>query len=326
MKNLSKKALLSIFSLVLTFVVLGATTFAWFSLGTTATVNPFDVEVKGSEGLEIQLGNDTSSWYTTINSGLMAEYIEELVTSARLSNDGRFVMDAITSEDGKQFFTYDFDGTSLKHSSPDQLAVANEDYLSMTFRLRTSAKKAINLTTLDVTGSGGSWLPDQDFTLAKNTTSLTAKDPANATENDFIATDLADALRVSFVVGTGNAIVFEKEVDETNTSGTLAKDDDEKFIGAFEYFAKRTGYYANNQITLIPQTGWNPDNILDGNTFGQNLTKELFAEPSTDLAPGESYYNYTVTINVWFEGYDNEAFDAVLEQFVSIAMAFSLAE
>jgi len=324
MKTLSKKALLSILSLVLTFVALGATTFAWFSLGTTATVNPFDVEVKGSEGLEIQFGNDTS-WYTTINSELMAEYIEELVTAARLSNDNKFVMDAVTSVDGKQFFTYDFNGTSLQHISPNQLAVANKDYLSLTFKLRTSAKKAINLTTLDVTGSGGSWLPDQNFTLAKDSTLITAINPDDADESDRIATDLADALRVSFVVGTEDAIVFEKEEDTTNTSGTLAEKDG-NFIGAFEYFAKRTGYYANNQITLTPQTGWDPDITLDENYFGQNITKLLFAAPTADLEVGESYYNYTVTINVWFEGYDNEAFDAVLEQFVSIALAFSLAE
>ena len=324
MKTLSKKALLSILSLVLTFVALGATTFAWFSLGTTATVNPFDVEVKGSEGLEIQFGNDTS-WYTTINSELMAEYIEELVTAARLSNDNKFVMDAVTSVDGKQFFTYDFNGTSLQHISPNQLAVANKDYLSLTFKLRTSAKKAINLTTLDVTGSGGSWLPDQNFTLAKDSTPITAINPDDAVEGDRIATDLADALRVSFVVGTEDAIVFEKEEDTTNTSGTLAEEGG-NFIGAFEYFAKRTGYYANNQITLTPQTGWDPDITLDENYFGQNITKLLFAAPTADLEVGESYYNYTVTINVWFEGYDNEAFDAVLEQFVSIALAFSLAE
>src|SRR5690554_2619974 len=119
MTKISKKAILSVLSLVLTFVALGATTFAWFSLGTTATVSPFDLEVKGSEGLEIQLSGD-NSWYSTINKDLIKGHITNLITSANtgaeldeLLDDGRFIMNAVTTEDGKDFFTYGITGNAM---------------------------------------------------------------------------------------------------------------------------------------------------------------------------------------------------------------------
>src|SRR5690554_1319203 len=102
MKNLSKKAILSILSLVLTFVALGATTFAWFSLGTTAVVNPFEVQVKGSEGLEITLEGD-DNWYAVLNSDLIYDYIiakynEELDPNDQMDASDKFIMDALTSK------------------------------------------------------------------------------------------------------------------------------------------------------------------------------------------------------------------------------------
>src|SRR5690554_3527579 len=115
MTKISKKAILSILSLVLSFVALGATTFAWFSLGTTATVEKFEVQVTGSEGLEISLG-DSNQWYTNINSTVMRAYIASLVEElddAELNDDGDFVMDAVTTEDGISFFRYNTTTTTV---------------------------------------------------------------------------------------------------------------------------------------------------------------------------------------------------------------------
>src|SRR5690554_7311943 len=84
MSKLSKKAILSVLTLVLTFVALGATTFAWFTLGTTATVDQFNVEVRGSEGLEISLDGD--NWYTRLNSTTMNNHINNVFANGRLND------------------------------------------------------------------------------------------------------------------------------------------------------------------------------------------------------------------------------------------------
>ena len=46
MRKLRNKLLLSILTVALTFIALGTTTFAWFTLGGTATANAFEAEIK----------------------------------------------------------------------------------------------------------------------------------------------------------------------------------------------------------------------------------------------------------------------------------------
>lgn len=311
MKKISKKAILSILTLVLTVVVLGASTFAWFTLGTTATVDNFDVNVTSSEGLEISL--DGNNWYTRLNSDIMRDYIEDQVTAARLNNDGDFVMDAVTTSDGIDFFKFSISGNEMVHEPSDK-AVANEDFLQLTFKLRTKVNQKVILSNLDVTSTLESWISDQDFTLAKGNTSVTSTDPINA--------DLADALRVSVLADASHGddvtdpVVFEKDnTGTTNTTGTLAKDTNNNYIGAFEYYSKKSGFTNSLETNFVP--------ISATPNFGSNTT-ELADFTSQTLSGGEDYYTVDVTFNIWFEGYDNEAFDAVLDQMVSIVLAFQL--
>lgn len=311
MKKISKKAILSILTLVLTVVVLGASTFAWFTLGTTATVDNFDVNVTSSEGLEISL--DGNNWYTRLNSDIMRDYIEDQVTAARLNNDGDFVMDAVTTSDGIDFFKFSISGNKMVHTEFDE-AVANEDFLQLTFKLRTKVNQKVILSNLDVTSTPKSWISDQDFTLAKDNTPVTSTDSIDA--------DLADALRVSVLADASHGddvtvpVVFEKDgAGSTNTTGTLAKDSSDNYIGAFEYYSKKSGFTNSLETNFVP--------ISATPNFGSNTT-ELADFTSQTLSGGEDYYTVDVTFNIWFEGYDNEAFDAVLDQMVSIVLAFQL--
>src|SRR5690554_2798145 len=314
MKKISKKAILSILTLVLTVVVLGASTFAWFTLGTTATVDNFDVNVTSSEGLEISL--DGNNWYTRLNSDIMRDYIENQVTTARLNNDGDFVMDAVTTSDGIDFFKFSISGNEMVHTESDK-AVANEDFLQLQFKLRTKVNQKVILSNLGVTSTLESWTSDQDFTLAKGNTPVTSTGSTSS-----INADLADALRVSVLAVASHGddvtdpVVFEKDnTGSTNTTGTLAKDSSDNYIGAFEYYSKKSGF------TNLLETNFEPKSATAN--FGSNTTK-LADFTSQTLSGGEDYYTVDVTFNIWFEGYDNEAFDAVLDQMVSIVLAFQL--
>lgn len=114
----------------------------------------------------------------------------------------------------------------------------------------------------------------------------------------------------------------------TNTKGTLAtivegEDPDftTRYIGGLEYFAIRSGYGTTGNITLTPQTGWDP--VGTTKEFGTGLEALLFPAllPSDPLT---GYREVTLKLNVWFEGYDNEAFDYVLGQALSIGLGFKL--
>lgn len=60
MKNLSRKLLLSIFTVALAIVALGTSTFAWFTLGTTSEVSEIKINLQNSFGMEISL--DQKKW------------------------------------------------------------------------------------------------------------------------------------------------------------------------------------------------------------------------------------------------------------------------
>ena len=55
MKKLSRKLLISIFTLVITVLAVGASTFAWFALSTTSQVSNIGGKVTGGEGIEVRL-------------------------------------------------------------------------------------------------------------------------------------------------------------------------------------------------------------------------------------------------------------------------------
>src|SRR5690554_7920045 len=137
MSKLSKKAILSVLTLVLTFVALGATTFAWFTLGTTATVDQFNVAVRGSEGLEISLDGD--NWFTRLNSDIMNDHINSVFANGRL--------DAVTTNDTLTEFQK-FNGmTGSTVNLTD--ATINNEYLEfdLQFRTKTDAQK-VQLTAM----------------------------------------------------------------------------------------------------------------------------------------------------------------------------------
>lgn len=314
MNKLSRKLMISVFTLVLTFVALGATTFAWISLGTTAKVEDFDVEMKGSEGLEISLG-DTKQWYSTINSTVINNYIKFLFEEAGgvvdpLDSDWKIKLDAVTSNDGKTFKGYEFGTNTLTHSND---AVANIDFLQIPIKLRTKTAKSIILNELSVASTLTPWKSDQKFTLAAGTTQVDIDDEIDG--------NLSDALRVSldFVDVTPKVLVFENGETTTNTTGTLAQDVDDKYIGGFEYFAIKSGYGQAGAITLSPASGWTPKPAT-GN-FGTGTLGTLLSAVDTSVS---DYRVLDLTLNIWFEGYDNEAFNYLLGQALKISLGFEL--
>lgn len=319
MNKFSKKAILSVLSLVVTFVALGATTFAWFSLGTTASVNPFEMDVKGSEGLEISL--DGEKWYSTINSDVMYDHIKGLLNDNDGTSTGKIVMDALTSEDGENFYKMgigtsttegDVTTTYLVHGV-EQEAAPNTDYLSLTFHFRTKTSYDVNLDDLNVTTTNvKEWVSDLDFTLVSTNTDVKVDDELNgSSKNPDVL--LEDALRVSFVNGD-NATVFEKAEDDTNTTGT------ESYQGAWNYFSQKMGYGTDNNV-LEKADGWTT--VSTNGNFGTGLDTVSL---TNDNQVTDGYNTMKVTVNIWFEGYDNEAFNVLLDQTVSIGFKFSLKE
>src|SRR5690554_2965812 len=157
MSKLSKKAILSVLTLVLTVVALGATTFAWFTLGTTATVDQFNVEVRGSEGLEISLDGD--NWYTRLNSTTMNNHINSVFANGRL--DAVTLNDATADFDDWKFQKFNgMTGSTVNLTG----ATKNNEYLEFNLQFRTkNDDQKVQLTAMTLDSTSITWTPDATY-------------------------------------------------------------------------------------------------------------------------------------------------------------------
>ena len=65
-KKTQKKLSLLILLLLITIVMLGTSTYAWFTANRVVTINQIDVKVEASNGL--QISTDASTWKTVITN------------------------------------------------------------------------------------------------------------------------------------------------------------------------------------------------------------------------------------------------------------------
>ena len=293
MSKLSKKAILSVLTLVLTVVALGATTFAWFTLGTTATVDQFNVEVRGSEGLEISLDGD--NWYTRLNSTTMNNHINSVFANGRL--------DAVTLNDA----TADFDDWKFQKfdgmvDDAVLLAAANSttDYLEfeLMFRTRVEGQK-LHLTAMTLDSTSITWTPDATYQFESG---------AQASPASSVEVFPHYGARVSL-----NDKIFQADLESNNLGFDLNK-------GAHNYLAVKNGLTEIDGPSPLPT-------YVDGATQIGSLSDTTNGGPKDILemvTDVNGYFIETVTVRVWLEGWDANTYDAIFDGTLQIGFTFEL--
>src|SRR5690606_5822682 len=97
MQKLTRKLFISIFTAVFALVTLGATTFAWFTLTTTVSIEEFQAEITSGTGIEVSLNGVRFSSYIST---------DEIVERIKHKNfgGGSIVLDAVTTANGYDQF------------------------------------------------------------------------------------------------------------------------------------------------------------------------------------------------------------------------------
>ena len=145
-----KRAALPIIATLLTAVIsLTGVTYAWFTSGTTATVDQIDINVEAAGGLQISGGGESFGWGSNYNPG---------ITNVTLK--------ALSSADGINFYTAHLDDSLNKISSFTKVtdlagtSGKNVDYIAfdLYFKNPSSEAKDVNIdgTTLDLLLGGNS--------------------------------------------------------------------------------------------------------------------------------------------------------------------------
>jgi len=306
MTKLSRKLLISVFTLAFALVTLGATTFAWFTLTSTAAIDTMNMDITAGHGIEISVdGNNYKNQIT------LAEIKQAILSDS----DGNFKeLDSATSPDGTQFFA--IDGTT-----------PSENYVEFKLYFRSPTEDAeVYLTTDTFTQSTEkTWVSDTTFAYRGGNT-------VNAgTQVKIYA---ANALRFSFeeysdVFTTKKAgtspLIFElgdntTEGNDTNIPLGSTPDLDK---GLVKYWAeKKNGENITTDKTIVLPAGVKNRSSGLGLTDG-DPTLPIVKLETKGTGDDSNFYSYA-QVRIWLEGWDPDNFDALLDSSLSIRFAFAV--
>lgn len=331
MKKLTKRSILAVLALVLAVVTLGTTSYAWFTLGNTVNVDEFELNVQGGEGLEFAFlpsgeGIDGDlDWVSFISSDdLMAYLVTEYGITATAEESSKqafargFELDAVTSKDGVSFFAFNTneDGTpslSTEPVSDNKAAGVLEFKLAFRTIAKPTTEAPVNLiwSQATLTGTPNPWSPEKPFTSSKGVP-VTVEEEYN----------VSDAARISVAGKEQNqsddvVVVYEKAEDDTNTVLSNSWEANWNELGAHSYYKEVTGH------DLSPTfNAWVNTTIETVQSISDNKVSS-FGLDAVSMG-GTDYYTTSVTVRVYIEGFDLEAFNSILSQALQVALRFKL--
>jgi len=320
MKKLTKKAFVALFALFLAVVALGTTTFAWFTLGNVVSVEKIELNVTGGEGIEFAyVKNDgseelLSNYVSNMTAEQFLGYLKEDYGVDDFASEFKF--DLVTSTDGIEFSKMKVD----RNASPVALTLEDADatkietgVLEFKLRFRTKAvleegETAINLVWNHLTLTSDEvtdWTPSRAFVNSKG-------DPVTTDEpGSYFA---SDAARVSITGNTGT-VVYENASSGTNTvmNDTIIFDK-----GAHNYYYEVAGIDLED---FFGTTGTTVTNYKPAPTTAGSPTDEVVGTFEGD--PSDEYRYSTITVRVYLDGFDAEAFNSILDSVMKIAFKFT---
>ena len=315
MNKLTRKLVLSVLSVVLTVVALGTTTFAWFTITNTATVQPFQAEVIADSGIQIAIGNDdplSLEWKTTLTTQDIINYM-----TLTYGVDG-FRFNHVTSPDGRNFYTLGVDGIGDGTTS---------GYLTLPLHFRSDSTSKINWSYVSLAGQDASFTTRVGFTDSKG---------VYHAANSALLVNPADAMRISI---TGSQLVdvegtptptfttlsYENPLSSTNTvlgglAGADLRGTTEDVLGVPTYIGvngAQNYFYRSNAV--LPGGSQSVNTVATLTALNNNLILDMTAGQQ---ATADAEYYGQVTVRIWFEGWDAEGYNALLGRTILASFRF----
>jgi len=286
MKRITRKFITVLMSITFSFVALGTVTFAWFTLTNVSTIAPFEVDVSTSEGIEVALGDETYSdeWFAEIPASIMMVYLKSL------GYDESFGLKNVTSPDGINF------RDMYKNDVEDSVLGG---YLEFKLRLRSpvGGQNIYITTNTGFSSNPIEWMADATFHNSKGELIIAG---------DLVNYSVESAMRMSFQ-SKDELIVYELPDSENNTAqGTTPQ-----IPGAVEYY--------NVKHSLNPLS-------IEGVSLAETITSFVGAPEVLTLPtenPVDNYYQGSITIRIWIEGWDSDCIDALMKKNLTINLQFS---
>lgn len=312
MSTLSKKLFISVLTLIVTVGAFAATTFAWFTLGNTATVGTFTGDVTAGEGLEVRL--EGGAWTNYISASEIQDYIDDVYEFVAFN--------AITSEDGISFTKLVIGDTSLA-----MVTVSDPEYISIPLEFRSATTGIVHLSSVILNDNGTSWSNDgREFTDANGNT-INAFDHEDGAGS--VTEHVSNAVRVSIV--DNNAADAEDYTAKVFEQTTAVNDNvvgmGTNVLGAHSFFKSR--YTGNNDVINAYDdlfAAAEPAATVQLDAVSSDLAENPNPVVNLSTEATNGYHTASVIINVWIEGWDANTYNALFNQILQVSLAFKKAE
>lgn len=296
MKSITKKFVLAVLSLALTGAALTVGVYAWFTISTRVSVEQFEGQVKGSTGLLVSLegGSEQANW-----SGVL----ESDDINAKIADKGFKKFDELTSANGKDLVT------------KGGAAAATTDFIEFDiFFAATSQVNAIRVHELLIESAGATTFPSE----------VTNED-LNLTVGQQLSNHAANAARVSIydaLEDEGNIQIFEQANDEDDNTLGFGEMDSNFAVKYYNAVADVLGGTLVKIENIPGSYDTNQAGTEDEPTVAANLVVATKTETITINGLTDYTVGFKVTVKVWIEGWDQEAFNAILNGKFSVSFVF----
>lgn len=217
MKKLNKRLMGSVFALVIALALATTSTFAWFTMNTTPTVEGFNLNVTAQDGLYLsvsKVGETNENYKTSVSAD---EVLAVIGDSLKL--------DAVTSADGSTF-------TKLGSVT----ATANTDYAEFQLNFYSTSAYTVKLGSGTVSSTG-----EKKEAKALAAIRNKADDADLVAQGAAFDTLAANAVRISFTNSTSTTTWEPNSAAGYTPSGVNVAD---------EYYKQITGKYATGTETI----------------------------------------------------------------------------
>lgn len=320
-KNLTKKLMLSVLTLAFAVVSLGASTFAWFTVAKTATVDTFTADVISGAGIEIAVGDIDSAITVVTNadgsetittSGVVSQFYIGKVPTSAITNAVKGTASSVSPlnnvSTAKAAKASNFAGVFYDAEGKE----TTEGYYAFKFYVRSELGGKIVLNNFALSEKDGNvktpWAAGIDYKDA-------FENYVDADEK--VAYSILNAARIGLICQNATNAVYQaplataaegsKPAKGSNSTGFKGKD-----LGALAVY---NGKYVNDTEKQIPEL--TAEQIPAWETTALDWTTgEIVLDVLQDTV-------YEIKVYVWIEGYDAECYNAIFSQVLKGQFAFT---
>lgn len=305
MKKLTRKITLSLVAILFAVIALGTTTYAWFTLGTTATVSSIDGQVKAAEGIEVSLDSDASKrqWSNVIkfNDTTKLSY-----NNREINRSNVLLQDLALTNDKTNGLV--FNGVD------EQPTEANSAYLAFDLFVRvngdfTEKNKDIQITNLDIISTPFNFTADVDTDAWSKGTgyTLNASNAARVSFSKLTKDDTATTYTEEYKV------TYAKESVATSKEETNFNGGNDSQNGLAKQYVVAKGFDTKNLFTNYNNYDHAITNVTDATSLHSYSTKVV-----DDVTIYRVY--------IWLSGFDGDCVNAILGKKITVSFNLVLAD